>query len=506
MLLQCGMFGGTEQCIEMADSTRVLLEPRPDGAGFASRLSHTLAVPFYLVEPLVLCADLLLVVTACVAAGIGYHWLFLDSRPAALPYIGLGGLVALNFVTILFARSAYRSAALVNWKRQVKDVIATWCAVFLVLLSVAFSVKMGALLSRGATFGFFGLGATALVAWRWTLAYWLNRAIANGSFAPQKAILIGDSAAVVRSTIAPELWHYGYATKATFDIRESRAEWHNDGDGLQAILRRVIEAARREEVDLILLLMSWQDKHCIDAILDALNVLPVPVHLVPDEKAVCYLQRTCNLGNIWTAELKRAPLTRQEQMIKRMVDIVGAAAALLLLSPVMAATALLIKMESEGPVLFKQSRSGFSGRVFRIWKFRTMTVLEDGSVIRQATHDDPRCTRVGRWLRRTNIDELPQLFNVLRGEMSLVGPRPHAVAHDCEYERRIATYAFRYHVKPGMTGWAQIKGFRGETRTLDLMSKRVELDLWYIQNWNVWLDAKILLGTLLSEMWRFRGY
>jgi lipopolysaccharide/colanic/teichoic acid biosynthesis glycosyltransferase len=133
-------------------------------------------------------------------------------------------------------------------------------------------------------------------------------------------------------------------------------------------------------------------------------------------------------------------------------------------------------------------------------------VLEDGPVIRQATRDDPRITRVGRWLRHTNIDELPQLFNVLRGEMSLVGPRPHAAAHDCAYERQIAAYAFRYQLKPGITGWAQFNGCRGETRTLDLMSARIEHDLWYIKNWSFWLDLKILLGTVMSEVWRPRGY
>ena len=126
-----------------------------------------------------------------------------------------------------------------------------------------------------------------------------------------------------------------------------------------------------------------------------------------------------------------------------------------------------------------------------------MHVLEDGGTIRQATRDDPRVTRIGRWLRRTNIDELPQLFNVLYGDMSLIGPRPHAAAHNSEYEKLIANYAFRYHVKPGITGWAQVNGFRGETPSPDVMEKRVDLDLWYISNWTFWLDIKILFRTLM---------
>jgi undecaprenyl-phosphate galactose phosphotransferase/putative colanic acid biosynthesis UDP-glucose lipid carrier transferase len=186
-----------------------------------------------------------------------------------------------------------------------------------------------------------------------------------------------------------------------------------------------------------------------------------------------------------------------EQALKRSVDVLCAFVGIVMLAPLMLVTTLLIKLDSRGPVLFTQSRDGFNGRSFRVIKFRTMSVLEDGLFIRQATRGDPRVTRLGRWLRWTNIDELPQLFNVLRGEMSLVGPRPHATAHNNAYAQSIAAYAFRHHVKPGITGWAQVNGYRGETKTVDLMAKRVELDLWYINNWSIWLDTKILLRTLL---------
>jgi undecaprenyl-phosphate galactose phosphotransferase/putative colanic acid biosynthesis UDP-glucose lipid carrier transferase len=171
-----------------------------------------------------------------------------------------------------------------------------------------------------------------------------------------------------------------------------------------------------------------------------------------------------------------------------------------MLAPLMLTVAALIKIGSQGPIFFKQTRNGFNGRPFRIYKFRTMFVLEDGAMIRQATKNDPRITRLGRMLRRLNIDELPQLFNVIAGNMTLVGPRPHAAAHNSEYEKVIANYAYRYHVKPGVTGWAQVNGFRGETQTVDLMAKRVDLDLWYINNWSLWLDFKILLRTLVVGM------
>jgi undecaprenyl-phosphate galactose phosphotransferase/putative colanic acid biosynthesis UDP-glucose lipid carrier transferase len=229
-----------------------------------------------------------------------------------------------------------------------------------------------------------------------------------------------------------------------------------------------------------------------------LSQLPIPIYLLPDENVAHYLgHRSINVGTTWAAEIQRAPLTGTEQFVKRCFDVVGATSMLLLFSPLLLLTALLLKLDSDGPALFFQTRNGFNNRKFRIVKFRTMHVIEDGNVIRQATRADPRVTRLGHWLRRTNIDELPQLFNVLCGDMSLVGPRPHAAAHNSEYEKLIADYAFRHHVKPGITGWAQVNGYRGETATTDLMSKRVELDRWYVSNWSMWLDIAILFRTLI---------
>jgi len=207
--------------------------------------------------------------------------------------------------------------------------------------------------------------------------------------------------------------------------------------------------------------------------------------------------RLVDIGTAWTAELQRAALTKAEQFCKRIVDLVLASSAIIMLAPMMIVVGAWIKMESRGSIFFVQRRSGFNGRTFRIFKFRTMTVMEDGPTLRQATRNDPRVTNVGRILRRTNIDELPQLFNVILGNMSLVGPRPHPLALNSEYENIIGKYAFRHHVKPGLTGWAQVNGLRGETQTVDLMSRRVEFDLWYINNWSLWLDFKILVRTLL---------
>jgi exopolysaccharide biosynthesis polyprenyl glycosylphosphotransferase len=174
-----------------------------------------------------------------------------------------------------------------------------------------------------------------------------------------------------------------------------------------------------------------------------------------------------------------------------------AVGAVVALSPLLLLVACLIKLDGPGPVFFLQRRYGYNQRTFRIVKFRTMMVMEDGSDIKQATRGDGRITRIGRWMRRWNIDELPQLFNVLRGDMSLVGPRPHALSHNQAYEKQIRLYARRHNVKPGITGWAQVHGYRGETDNARML-KRVEYDLYYIENWSLLLDVQILMRTLTS--------
>src|SRR5262249_16929676 len=184
---------------------------------------------------------------------------------------------------------------------------------------------------------------------------------------------------------------------------------------------------------------------------------------------------------------------------KRVFDLIVAGSALVLLAPVFVLIALMIRLDSPGPVFFRQRRYGFNQQMFRIFKFRTMNTLDDGDVIRQARRNDRRVTRMGRWLRQWNFDELPQLINVMCAEMSLGGPRPHALSHDRGFEQRVALYARRHNVKPGITGWAQVNGLRGEIDSDDKLRGRVDYDLYYIDNWSMLLDIKILLYTVFSR-------
>jgi exopolysaccharide biosynthesis polyprenyl glycosylphosphotransferase len=246
--------------------------------------------------------------------------------------------------------------------------------------------------------------------------------------------------------------------------------------------------------------MPWSEEHRIRALVESLATVPAGIHLAPDARGSwTHPLLPSRVGSLCTMRLSRAPLTLRDRVLKRTFDLAVGTLLLAVCLPIFAVIGLCIKLDSKGPVFFRQRRHGFNQSEFRIFKFRTMSTLDDGAVVQQATRDDARITRVGRFLRRTNIDELPQLLNVLAGQMSLVGPRPHALAHNNEYGEKIRLYARRHNVKPGITGLSQVKGFRGETDSIDKMLKRVENDLLYIDNWSIFLDIKIMFLTVFSR-------
>jgi putative colanic acid biosynthesis UDP-glucose lipid carrier transferase len=225
------------------------------------------------------------------------------------------------------------------------------------------------------------------------------------------------------------------------------------------------------------------------------------VYFVPDIFAFDLVQARCmEINGMPAVSVCETPLHGTSGIWKRAVDIVLAIAALALLWPAMLLAAIAIKQSSPGPVLFKQRRYGLNGEEILVYKFRSMTVCEDGPVITQATKTDSRVTRVGAFLRRTSLDELPQIFNVLEGKMSFVGPRPHAVAHNEEYRKLISGYMIRHKVRPGITGWAQVNGLRGETSSFEKMHERVQYDLDYLKNWSLSLDMLIIFRTAMTVL------
>ncbi|MBL8594833.1 MAG: undecaprenyl-phosphate glucose phosphotransferase [Devosia sp.] len=265
----------------------------------------------------------------------------------------------------------------------------------------------------------------------------------------------------------------------------------------------LIEFARQTRIDLVIVSMPLFAEHRVLDMLKQLWVLPVDIRLSAHMSKLRFTSKAYSyVGGVPVFDMADRPISDWNLVFKWLFDKLVAITALILLAPVMVATAIAIKLESKGPVFFRQKRHGFNNQLIDMWKFRSMrTDMLDANAARLVTKDDPRVTRVGKFIRKTSIDELPQLFNVLLGELSIVGPRPHALAAKADnqlYYDAVEGYFARHRVKPGMTGWAQIHGWRGETDTVDKIMQRVNHDLYYIENWSLWLDVKIVAMTPIS--------
>ncbi|HBX6316319.1 TPA: undecaprenyl-phosphate glucose phosphotransferase [Klebsiella pneumoniae] len=262
---------------------------------------------------------------------------------------------------------------------------------------------------------------------------------------------------------------------------------------------KLIIDARDGKIDRIYIAMNMQEEAKIKKIVQQLTDTTCSVLLIPDIFTFNILQaRTEEINGVPVVPLFDTPLSGINMIFKRLEDIIVSTVILLLISPVLLIISVAVKFSSPGPVLFRQLRYGVDGKPIRVWKFRSMRVMENDENVVQATKNDIRVTKVGKFLRSTSLDELPQFFNVWCGQMSVVGPRPHAVAHNEQYRALIQGYMLRHKVKPGITGLAQINGWRGETDTLEKMEKRIEYDLLYIRGWSIWLDLKIIFLTVFK--------
>nr|WP_117030131.1 undecaprenyl-phosphate glucose phosphotransferase [Klebsiella pneumoniae]SXT30218.1 UDP-phosphate glucose phosphotransferase [Klebsiella pneumoniae] len=288
----------------------------------------------------------------------------------------------------------------------------------------------------------------------------------------------------------------GFVVKGVYDDQPTDDESNIIYAGT---LSDLISEAKAGKLDRIYIAMRMGDEEKIKNLVRELTNTTCSVMLIPDIFTFNILQsRTEEVNGVPVVPLFDTPLNGINMVFKRLKDIIISLIILVLISPVLFVIACTVKCSSPGPVLFRQIRYGMDGKPIKVWKFRSMTVMENDSVVTQATKNDVRVTKVGRFLRRTSLDELPQFFNVLLGEMSIVGPRPHAVAHNEQYRHLIEGYMLRHKVKPGITGLAQVNGWRGETDTLEKMQKRVEFDLEYIREWSVWLDLKIIFLTIFK--------
>ncbi|MGR3277943.1 undecaprenyl-phosphate glucose phosphotransferase [Acaryochloris marina NIES-2412] len=263
-------------------------------------------------------------------------------------------------------------------------------------------------------------------------------------------------------------------------------------------LEELPDFVRRSHIDVVYITLPMSEEAAISNLILALQDTTACVYFVPNLMMLNLMQaRVHDLNGLPMIAVMEVPFSQVQAWVKRGIDFAIAALISIAISPLMVLIAISVKLSSPGPVLFKQQRYGLNGGNIVVYKFRSMRVMEDGAKVTQATQGDPRITKVGAFLRRTSLDELPQFINVLQGRMSLVGPRPHAVAHNEHYRKLIQGYMLRHKVKPGITGWAQVNGYRGETETLDKMEKRVEFDIHYLNHWSLWLDIKIILRTAL---------
>jgi Undecaprenyl-phosphate glucose phosphotransferase len=379
--------------------------------------------------------------------------------------------------------------------------------VFFVLAWAAFLFKVTDDFSRGAVSVFFVLGGLMLISAHTIGASLLARRFARGTMSHSRVALVAVVNPGGLERIVDQLGEKGVEVASATAISAARIGRVGFLGACREAVGDVRTALAATKLDGVYLFLSWRERRHIEEIKAALSPMPIPVYLFADTEVERLLRRPqVEVGDLVGFELQRAPLSRIDRMMKRVLDVIVASTALIVLSPLMLLTTLAIAVESGFPILFKQDRKGFGARPFAILKFRSMRVMENGADVRQVSKGDARVTRIGRVIRRTSIDELPQLINVLRGDMSIVGPRPHAIAHDDIYDKLIGSYAFRQHVKPGITGWAQINGCRGETREIDQMQDRVEHDIWYINNWSIWLDMKIIVMTALKVFFDKQAY
>jgi Undecaprenyl-phosphate glucose phosphotransferase len=456
-----------------------------------------LGIALGIVEPLVMVGDAAVIVMSSMIGGAVYQLAINGTVGELARGAGFGLIGSLAYALAAHRCDLYQPQGLLKPGRDwplYRRVCACWLWAVLVISVVLFLMKLGDDVSRGSITCAVALGSVALPLWRAAVKRGLRSAINRNAVRGRRVVVIGTAEELAGIRARDLMIRYGLEEVGRVSIPQQDCA---EKQGLQsATVSKALAHAHNISAAEIILALPWGKVADLEFLRDQLRFTPLPVRLLPDRA----VQRILNYRG-WSPrqspliELARPPLSASERIAKRALDILLAAFALAALLPLLVLVAAAIRLGSRGPAIFRQRRKGFNGKEYVIYKFRTMTVMEDGPAIVQASKSDERVTGIGRLLRQTSIDELPQLYNVLRGEMSMVGPRPHALAHDDEYSEVIADYAFRHHAKPGITGWAQVHGLRGATPHLAQMAKRIELDLWYVRNWTFALDLKILLRT-----------
>lgn len=458
------------------------------GAGEGARL--TLTKDF--LNPLLAAAVLLL----CM---LGFHQRFTTAYG-----------ILITFTTALclqlMSRPAFEhSRVQADWMRRACDILIEWSYVVATLLVIGLVFRALKPFSRPVILSWVALTPCAMLAAQMLareVTEWRRR---QGAIR-RRLVIVGATRVGLElaERLAEEPW-LG-ALDGFFDDRRVERLPRASRNRLLGRTGDLVEYSRRNQLQGIYICLPISMQPRIRALLDDLKDSTASIYVVPDLSAFDLMQaRLGEVRGLPLIAVRETPFCGMAGVLKRATDIALSCIALAAAAPVMLAVALAVWQSSPGPILFRQRRYGLDGRQFMVYKFRTMTVCEDGD-IKQAKRNDPRVTSVGRFLRKTSLDELPQLFNVLGGSMSLVGPRPHAVAHNEHYRKVVSGYMLRHKVRPGITGLAQIRGLRGETTNLDAMCQRVQLDIEYVKNWSLGLDLFILIRTVLLVFGDRRAY
>jgi len=429
---------------------------------------------------------------AYVVPEAGFGWYYLAA---------VGGIAVLTVIA-LQSSGLYQLPAFWGHVSSYLRLISAWALVFFIAIGVSFFAKLGQEFSRVWLATFFLCGAAALIGFRLALSQWVLQWMRDGRL-ERRTVIVGadeEGEALVQALNAQR--DSGIRVLGVFDDRgDDRAGTTCAGRPKLGTVDELVEFARRTRVDLVIFSLPITAEKRILQMLKKLWVLPLDIRLSAHTNKLRFRPRSYSyIGDVPVLDVFDRPITDWDVVVKALFDRVVGGLMLLVALPVMAVTALAIKLDSRGPVLFRQKRYGFNNELIEVFKFRSMYVDQsDPTASKLVTKSDPRVTRVGRFIRKTSIDELPQLFNVVfKGNLSLVGPRPHAVhakAEDRLYDEAVDGYFARHRVKPGITGWAQINGWRGETDNQEKIQRRVEHDLYYIENWSVLLDLYILAAT-----------
>ena len=445
-------------------------------------------------------ADVVAIAASAVATVALYGAAFGGGLVGLRTGLDVGLIVAVLVVFVGTHNGGYAATRYADPAGQFSRAFPLWNVSVLAALALGVATREIAEFPRAGLAMFYVLGFVALVFFRRATADALASMQARGWVARRRVAVVGFEDEIAALRMPDVAVAEGAEFVCRFALRETEGSVFED-------LSLAVAAIRLLRADDVFVALPWSRPDLVDSCVVALAKLPVEVHLgLGGPLRTLRRAEVAHAGPVAGLTLTHRPLGRLQQLEKRVFDLVVAATALLLLSPLFLAVAVAIRLESPGPALFRQKRYGLNQEPFRIFKFRSMRAMDDGRVVRQATRGDARVTRLGYWLRRLSIDELPQLVNVLIGDMSIVGPRPHALAHDQLYVDRLAAYARRHNVKPGITGWAQVRGHRGEIADDGAMLHRLEHDLYYVDNWSLWLDVKIMWLTVFSRATHENAY